>query len=835
MKRLFTRCMLVMMLMIMGISTATAQKSVLDESFASGSIPEGWTSGSAWKFDDGNAKFAALTQDAKDTLFSPLIDLSGLENKPSIAITYSNTANGDKVNELQVLYRASLEAEWSVLQTFSEAAEQTYWKGALPTLPSAWENVQVALAGAYLGGVETRVYRLSVENKTEGTTAPTGLKTENLTTTSVDLYWDASQSIMFQQYNVKVSTSQLTDMSVDGDVINYVNVAYTDEFLLLSELTPNQEYWLYVQYDCGDGDVSPWAEMSFRTPCEAISGTFAEDFEGMGYTIIKGSTAAEVSGEYAYNSQKSFKSYSGKGKYNYFILPEFNGNVKDFQVSFMAAAVDAGNTYARTVTVGVCTDATAESFTEVKTLDLPKGRTWEQIVVTLKAYTGAGKYIAFRFGNEDKENRIFMDDIHIQTAEACPKPMFVEVFEINPNSAKLKWVETGDATEWNLVLSTKPLADPEDIEPDAQKGEYAGSISANPYTAINLQPNTTYYAYLQAGCGSSQWTNAVEFKTSRAVSYPYREHFDRLDPDAYTNNTAAIPNGWVFDDRGNNSAYASYYDKQYTSDSYRPYVTTAQNHEETPYVKASLYLRGTGISSSTSTGYTSIAMLPAMPKAVNTMMITFWAKATGGNQTLKVGVANTQTNDLPQGQQLGANITEVGEATVLKDEWKQYKVLLTNYTGEGRYIALYMLPATSTPYIYIDDIEVDDAPDCNAVSTVSATATGIDKATAEWTDASSSTSWIIKVSSTEIDPSAADGDIVAAQTVNAKSYNITGLSMGQTYYVYVSPTCGDMWKSTSVTTLVGLQVPYYNDFTNLKLIQLVLYPLSLLAKESQHV
>ena len=93
--------------------------------------------------------------------------------------------------------------------------------------------------------------------------------------------------------------------------------------------------------------------MSFRTPCEAITGTFAENFEGAistCYTIIKGGAAAEVSGEYAYNSQKAFKSNSVKGKYNYLILPEFAGDVKNFQVSFMAAAADAGNTYARTVT-----------------------------------------------------------------------------------------------------------------------------------------------------------------------------------------------------------------------------------------------------------------------------------------------------------------------------------------------------------------------------------------------------------------------------------------------------------------------------------------------------
>jgi len=322
----------------------------------------------------------------------------------------------------------------------------------------------------------------------------------------------------------------------------------------------------------------------------------------------------------------------------------------------------------------------------------------------------------------------------------------------------------------------------------------------------------TYYAYLQAGCGSSEWTSAVEFKTAREVTYPYSEHFDRMDPELYTNNTAAIPSGWVFDDRGNNPSYANYYDKQYTSDTYRPYVTTAQNNEATAYVKASLLLRGTSGTSATSTNYTSIAIAPAMPKPVNTMMVTFWAYASSA-QTVKIGVANTQTNDLPQGQQLGANITEVGEAAIAGgSEWKQYKVLLTSYTGNGRYIAFYLKPGTSTPSVYIDDIEIDEAPDCNAINTLTAEATGIDKATVEWTDASKSTSWTIKVSSTEIDPASADGDIVAAQTVNAKTYNITGLAMGQTYYIYVSPTCGDAWVSTTVTTLVGLQVPYYNDF-----------------------
>ena len=155
---------------------------------------------------------------------------------------------------------------------------------------------------------------------------------------------------------------------------------YTDEWYELAGLNPNTQYYAYVQYDCGDGDVSPWAELVFSTPCISINAPFAENFEGelsSCFTIIKEGSAANVSTEYAHNSTKAFKSNSVKGKNNYLILPEFKGDLKNYQVAFMAAAVDGGNTYARSVTIGVCSDATAETFTSIKTLDLPRGRQWE--------------------------------------------------------------------------------------------------------------------------------------------------------------------------------------------------------------------------------------------------------------------------------------------------------------------------------------------------------------------------------------------------------------------------------------------------------------------------
>ena len=822
MKRIFTRWLLMTVLLIAGLTTAVAQQSVLNENFANGTLPQGWAkAGNDWDFSKSNAEFAPLKENAKDTLYTPVVSLSALKNEPTVTFSYSLEAVGSNVNILTLLFRAGGQGAWMALDTFDVATDgKTSFVQALPAMAS----IQLAIAADYKAGGSTYVYQLRVANKKEATVAPANFKAENLQANGVKLTWDASESDYFEKNNLKLSTSPLTNPDAEmGDVKNFMDESgLENEWCELSDLEPNTKYYAYVQYNCGYGDVSPWSELEFKTPCVAVSAPFSEGFEdGLPdcFAVWKqgSATTAEVNGEYPYNSTRSFKvNIEGtSGFYNYLILPELEDAVKKYQISFMAASEHSGNTYARRVAVGVCTDANdvATSFTEITTLNLPKGRTWENVVVSLKGYTGDGKYIVLKIGHPSMKTNLYIDDIKVEAASECPKPMFIQASNISTNAATIGWTKTGNENEWNLVVSTKPLANPEDIDPKESRGEYAGSVSTNPYTLSALKPNTTYYVYVQAACGSSEWTEAISFKTHREVSYPYAEHFDRLDPDLYTNNTASIPDSWVFDDRGNNPSYANYYDKQNTSDSYRPYVTTAQNHEATAYVKASLLMRGTSVSSSTSTGYTSIAMLPAMPKAVNTMMVTFWAYASSA-QTVKIGVANTQTNELEQGKQLGENITEVGEAAISGgSEWKQYKVLLTSYAGTGRYITFYLKPGTSTPNVYIDDIVVDEAPDCNAVSTVSAEATGIDKATATWTDASSSTSWTIKVSSTEIDPASADGDIVASKTVNAKSYNITGLSMGGTYYIYVSPSCGDAWKSTTVTTLVGLQVPYYNDFT----------------------
>lgn len=818
MKKFFFRMLL--LALVCSVGTATfAQKKALAEDFESGALPSGWTTtNSLWRWTNGEAQFIALVENGVDTLFTPRVDIASLENQPTVTIDYRMVVNQERVNPLTVLYRTAATPEWTVLQqieTPAETATRLYLP--LPANVASATDLQLALAAKYLLGGQTAIDYLAIENNHEVPNAPTNLQTEELTSSSAGLRWAVCKSDYFVQYNLKVSTFELTNMTDVADVFDgNVRNAYTT----LEALTPNTQYFVYVRYECEDEDYSPWATFDFRTPCSAVNLPLTQDFEqplNNCYTILKTSKTAAQSATFPYNSQKAFSFVSSKNTYNYLFFPEAQQSLTGYQVSFMVASELAGTTYGRELTIGVATDATAENFTEVKTITLPQGRRWEKVTISLAGYKGTGKILAFKAGNADKENHIVIDDVSIEPASACPMPMFVNVSEVTSNSAKLAWVEAGNATEWNLVLAMREYADPFDCEPNESKGEYAGSITTNPYVATNLLPNTTYYAYLQSACGESEWTQVYSFTTQEEVSIPYQQAFDRLDPALYSDDANAVPPMWLM---GSRLLYAdntvTNHDKE-NSDSYLPYISTADDHTASAYVPAALLLRGTSFSTYSGSWNTSYAMMPAMPCALNQLLLSFYAKSNDAALKLVVGVANTQTTDLENGKQLSGtgNVTPVDTLSfAVSGEWEQKSLSLVDYAGTGKYITFWVVSATSTPAVYIDDIIIDYAPTCFPVQNLTATATSTTAAKVTWTETLKATAWDVKVSTSEINPATQNGDVVSSKRVTAQEYAFSGLTANTKYYVYVSPACGDQWAATTVTTLYALTVPYYNDFTN---------------------
>lgn len=821
MKKFFTRSLLVSVL-LMATSIVYAQKKVFCEDFQSEKLPTGWTTtGTSWKFQNGEALFSTMLEGASDTLITPIVSVAELANNPTVTIDYRLVAsNTNKADVLTVLYRTATSEAWTLLATLETSANTMRVYQPLPATVIA--NVQIAFAVTYQAGKATAIARVAIENQRAEENAPANLKVDNISATTATLRWEPSTSQYWEQNYLKVSTTPLEDLTQKADI--YDGPSAQRAYHTLTALQPATEYYVYVRYECEDNDFSPWASASFRTQCVPVSVPYTEDFEGVlskCYTVINHSRKATVSKTFPHNGEGAFQFISTRGaaNLNYLFFPILDvERIQDYQVSFYVASEVASSQYARELTIGVAEDMTEETFTEVRTISLPQGRQYEHVTISLASYMGSGKIVVFRAGHITLENHIVIDDVTIEKAEACPRPMFVTINNVTYNSARISWVEAGNASEWNMVIATKQYSNPADCEADAAKGEFAGSVVTNPYEATNLLPETTYYVYIQSACAEDLWTPVASFTTGKPVTLPYKEGFDRFDPDFYTNTYKAVPEQWVTGSRGLSKHLSHNYDKEDDADQ-ASYISTSNDHTGSAYVPAALVLRGT---SKSETGYywTSYAMMPAMPDDVNKLMLSFWAYSTnGGGTRLIVGVADVQSNEIEQGKQLalGGNVTPIDTLSFAKTaEWEKFNISLDAYKGTGRYITFYGDPGdVSTPGMYIDDISIDYAPTCFAVQNLSAEAISTTSFRATWKETLNATSWNVKVSSTEIDPAIADGDIVKNVTVNTTpEYMATGLNANTTYYVYVTPSCDNLWQGTQVTTIYALTVPYYNDFSS---------------------
>lgn len=828
MKKLFSRSLLVFLLSLCSL-VGYAQKKVLCEDFGSTALPTGWTSsGNGWQFRNSEALFTAKTENGTDTLITPLVSVADLKNTPTVTIDYRLKGSGSKIDQLSLLYRTATTEAWKPLAQFSEKQDTvTRVYTQLPT--DVTGNVQIAVAVVYKDGTATAIGYLAIENQREEVNAPADFRNDSPTATNVTLRWARSYSDYFLQSNLKVSTTPITDFSVKADVFDgNVRTDYTT----IENLNANTQYYAYVRYECEDNDYSPWAELQFKTPCASVIPPYTENFEdGLTdcYTIIRNSRRAEVSEAYPHNGAKAFQFLTNKNTYNYLFFPALEvDNMQDYQISFYVASEVTGRSYAREITIGFAKSATEENFQEWKTVSLPQGRQWERVTISFAGFKGDGKVVALRAGNTDAENHIFIDDVTIERAEACPRPMFVTVSNVTYNSARLSWTEAGNATEWNVVIATKPYAAPNDCEPDAAKGEYAGDVKTNPYEATNLLPQTTYYVYVQSACAEGDWTEVASFITGKQVTIPYKEGFDRFDPDFYTDNYTAVPDQWVTGSRGLAQDLTHNYDKEDDADQAAHVTASYVDHTNSAYVPGALLL--TCDDSNTGYYWTSYAMMPAMPKDVNKLLLSFYAYSYGELTRLIVGVADVQSNEIEQGKQLksGGNVTPVDTLsfTELK-AWEKFTLNMGKYAGKGRYITFYTEPGSDGKEIdrnkygydvsgvFIDDITIEDAPTCFAVQNLAAVPISTASFKATWTETLNATSWKIKVSTTEIDPATTDGDIVKNATVNTTpEYVANNLKPNTTYYVYVTPACDNLWKSTQVTTIYALTVPYYNDFSD---------------------
>lgn len=119
----------------------------------------------------------------------------------------------------------------------------------------------------------------------------------------------------------------------------------------------------------------------------------------------------------------------------------------------------------------------------------------------------------------------------------------------------MAWAAGNAETEWEVYLTDNTTA-PTD---ETSATDYANMESFN---FTNLQPSTTYYAYVRSICGTddrSEWAGPVEYTTPAncpAQTLPYSEDFSNYATEAVTYNSVGVaPDCWLMICDGTDETY----------------------------------------------------------------------------------------------------------------------------------------------------------------------------------------------------------------------------------------------------------------------------------------
>ena len=200
-----------------------------------------------------------------------------------------------------------------------------------------------------------------------------------------------------------------------------------------------------------------------------------------------------------------------------------------------------------------------------------------------------------------------------------------------------------------------------------------------------------------------------------------------------------------------------------------------------------------------------IASLPEMSQSLTNLRISFDVKVQNTNNQITISVI-----DYPDWSE-SESMVDIATLTLPQTgTFYHQEVHFDTYTGTGRYI---LIQHSGNAMSYIDNVVVDEMPDCLNPVNVQASNVGSQSATLTWTEAGNATQWRTLCSTTPI----SNFSGTTPTTVNNPSVSYNTLTPNTTYYFYVQSVCGSdysAWSSTIFTTTCGIaSLPVQESFT----------------------
>ena len=293
----------------------------------------------------------------------------------------------------------------------------------------------------------------------------------------------------------------------------------------LTDLTANTLYDIYVQANCGDGDLSIWMSASFRTECAAMTTLpYEENFDsytgssststnvlpscwsryntGTSYT---GMPSVWASAAHSGTNSMYFYTYSSTAYSDQIaILPEIDTiaiPINTLQLSLFMRSYSTS--YPFNVQVGVMTDPTdVSTFQLVQTLTV-SGTSYVEQEAYFNNFTGNGNYIALKVAQPTSNyNYGYIDDIVLSAIPSCSPVSELNISNIAGSSALASWTNGhfGTVSSYTLEYS------------EAGQDNWmtvSNNITTTSYMISGLEPQTQYDVRVSVNCEDGEESDAV--------------------------------------------------------------------------------------------------------------------------------------------------------------------------------------------------------------------------------------------------------------------------------------------------------------------------------------
>ena len=638
---------------------------------------------------------------------------------------------------------------------------------------------------------------------------PSNLAFTNITSNTADISWTAGASET--AWDIYYSNSDAAPTAATTPLVN----ATVENPATIDGLDPATTYYVWVRAHCSATDQSAWiGGTSFTTACNAKTVPYFYDFEtATDFTCWNPVAGAAI---YSNSSQAHestyFLKFSGTTN-NMIALPQFTVPTNTLQIEFWTRPESATNSSCGNFAVGYMTDLSdATTFVAVESYVYNNwsSDTYEKKTVNLDA-APAGAYIAFRQYNCTSSWYWFVDDVTVREIPNCLAPTAPIADNITTDEAELSWTAENGETQWTVYYK---------LSTDATYTEVP-NVTSNPYTLTGLTPATTYEYYVVANCSATDESYASDVFTfttacEAITTFPWNENFDGYSlTSASTPSSRTLPICWNYINTSTNST-----NKWYPTIYYYSYTNYANSSPNSVRLYVDAY------SGSNYDPQDQYLILPEMTNIAG-LRIKLQARASSTSSnydaTFKVGVMTNPAD--------ASTFTEIDEITPTTTTYELYTIPFNSYTGTGTYIAI-MVEAPETPTasythayrsVFIDDITVEEIPNCLEPSDHNVTSTTTTTATLGWTENGTATQWQICLNGDEtnlIDAPSTDASInVSGTTVTCE---LSGLTPATNYTVkvraYCSATDQSPWSNVIDFTTecepftITETAPYTQDF-----------------------